>query len=194
MTDNTHDASTIYLLKITLADLTPEVWRRVEVPSDITLARLHRVIQTAFGWENSHLHQFESALARKHTNASFSPRPRLKDTSSLAQVAPGEHSEFSYVYDFGDNWEHHILVEAIAAADEGVTYPRCIGGQWACPPEDCGGTPGYDDILNAIRHPDRPDAAELLDWVGDHFDPTVFDLGATNLALTRLGRRVAASR
>lgn len=185
------EAQSIYRLKITLQDLSPEVWRRVELPADLTLARLHRVIQIAFGWSDAHLHQFEGAPGGRRRRGPSTPRPRLKDGWLLCEVAPRERSEFWYVYDFGDGWEHHVLVEAESPPESGVVYPRCLAGERACPPEDCGGIPGYADILDAIRHPDRPDAAELLEWVGEDFDPEAFDLDATNLALTRTVRRAA---
>lgn len=185
------DPQSIYRLRITLHDLSPEVWRRVEVPADLTLSRLHRVIQVAFGWSDAHLHQFEGAPAVRVRRGPSAPRPRLKDTWLLCEVAPRERSEFWYVYDFGDGWEHDVLVEAELPPEPGVVYPRCLAGERACPPEDCGGIPGYEHILDAIRHPDRPDAAELLEWVGEDFDPEAFDLHATNVALARTVRRAA---
>jgi Plasmid pRiA4b ORF-3-like protein len=185
------DAQSIYRLKIRLEDLSPEIWRRVEVPADLTLSRLHRVIQVAFGWSDAHLHQFEGAGGSWRRRGTSAPRPRLKDGWLLCEVAPRERSGFWYVYDFGDGWEHHVLVEAELPPEPGVVYPRCLAGERACPPEDCGGVPGYADILDAVRHPDRPDADELLDWVGEDFNPEAFDLDATNLALARPVRRAA---
>ena len=188
------DAATIYRLKITLQDVTPQVWRRVEVPTDLALGRLHRVIQIAFGWRDAHLHQFEGAAGGKRRGGSYTPRPRLKDTSLLAEVAPHDRSEFWYVYDFGDGWEHRVVVEQVLSTEPDTVYPRCVAGERTCPPEDCGGVPGYEALLNALRHAERPDSAELAEWVGDGFDPESFNLEATNVALSRMSRRSPRSR
>ncbi len=173
----------VYVLHIALEDIEPPIWRRLLVPADITLKRLHTVIQRAMGWQDQHLYEFQIAAGRKR-------HLKVATSRQLWQVVDAG-SAFSYVYDFGDGWEHHVLVEAVSPSEPGVVYPRCLAGERACPPEDCGGVPGYADILDAIRDPDRPDAAELLEWVGEDFDPEAFDLDATNLALTRTVRRAA---
>jgi len=132
-------------LKITLRYIRPPVWRRVQVLSDITLAKLHRIIQLAMGWYDSHLHQF--IVGEKYYGVpsidEFSEL-ELKDErkARLSQVLWKSKQKMVYEYDFGDGWEHEILLEKVLQPDPGVRYPRCIGGARACPPEDCGGPGG----------------------------------------------------
>jgi len=133
------------------------------------MAKLHRILQVAMGWEDYHLHQFV---------------PEVKDESStkLNEVAIQKGSEIGYLYDFGDGWEPEIVVTKILHRS-GVKYPICIGGKRACPPEDCGGPWGYAEFLKAIRNPRHRDHRELREWVGGVFDPEAFKLESINKAL-----------
>jgi hypothetical protein len=106
----------------------------------------------------------------------------------LDQIAPAEKAKFRYDYDFGDGWEHDVLVEKITPRDPSVTYPRCLGGKRNCPPEDCGGPWGYADLLDAIADPSHERHAELKEWLGDDFDPERFDLDAVNAAFDDVTR------
>lgn len=164
--------STIHTIKVTLADIQPEIWRRLQVPSATTLTVLHQIIQDAFGWENYHMWEFTAAKSK-----------------TLAQVALYEGNLLGYTYDFGDSWEHRILVEAVASPEPGIAYPRCLDGQRACPPEDCGGIWGYDDLLQILADPTHDEHEERLEWLGldsaDQFDPAAFDLAKVNTALSR---------
>jgi hypothetical protein len=182
----------IVQLKVELAQVRPRVWRRVAVPAAVTLAELHEVLQEALGWQNYHLHEFEVDGRRIGV-----PDPDWDDgdvldeaTVSLDQIATvGARAQ--YRYDFGDGWSHDLTVEQIAPAEPGGRYPRCLGGARACPPEDVGGPGGYAELLAALRDPDNPDYAELIEWAG-YFDPAHFDLGLADARLTRLAWRSGA--
>lgn len=180
--------ATSYRLKITLAGLEPPVWRQVIVPGDLTLAGLHSVIQRVMGWTNSHLHMFHVGKTR------YAPRtPDWDDARDerrviLREVAPRPRTKFYYEYDMGDSWVHEIRVEAISQTAGEIQRPECLAGAGACPPEDCGGIGGYEDLLAALRDPKHERHDEMLEWVGEDFDPAAFDLKAVNKALGRRGR------
>jgi hypothetical protein len=178
----------IYQLKITLQDIKPPIWRRVLVPSDITLNTLHYVIQMAMGWTNSHLHQFivGKTYFSEPIPAFESYRQMLDDRKvRLAQIAK-EGGEFIYEYDFGDSWRHVILVEKVLEPEPGQQYPVCIEGKRACPPEDVGGEWGYNTFLEAIQDPDHPEHEMYIEWIGYDFDPEVFDREEANEFLREL--------
>jgi len=168
----------IYQLKITLKYIRPPIWRRIEVPADITLDELHLILQAVMGWTNSHLHQFK--VGKTYYGApsidEFSDL-NLKDESKahLHKILSKPRQKLIYEYDFGDGWEHEILLEKIHPRDSTVGYPRCLGGARACPPEDCGGVHGYANFLAAISDPKHKEHDEYLDWIGDEFDPEKFD-------------------
>ncbi|MGD9145493.1 MAG: plasmid pRiA4b ORF-3 family protein [Anaerolineae bacterium] len=179
----------IYQLKVTLKDTKPPIWRRLLVRSDTTLGDLHTIIQAAMGWWNYHLHQFivgETYYGEPHPDY-FDYLEMLDERGvTLGQVAPSEGDKFDYEYDFGDGWEHRVLVEKIAPPEPGRSYPVCIRGRRACPPEDVGGTWGYVDFLDAIRDPEHPEHESYLEWIGGEFDPEAFDLDEVNDALSEL--------
>jgi len=181
----------VYQLKITLNDTRPPIWRRLVVLGDTTLRQLHDCLQIALGWTDSHLHQFEIGGqgygATEYDDGGelgLLPEQRYR----LSQVAPDPGARFVYEYDFGDSWDHTVVVEKIGPLKEGVSYPLCMAGQRACPPEDVGGVWGYAGFLQAIRSRRHPEHAEYLRWVGGHFDPEVFDLDQVNAHLRRMGR------
>ena len=178
--------SEICQLKITLRYMRPPVWRRVQVPSDITLAKLHRIIQVAMGWYDSHLHQFIVG-ERYYGVPSIDEFSELELTDEkkarLSQVLSKSKQKMVYEYDFGDGWEHEILLEKVLQTDPGVRYPRCMGGARACPPEDCGGVGGYANFLQAISDPNHEEHDEYLEWIGGEFDPEKFDLDLVNREL-----------
>jgi hypothetical protein len=176
--------TSIHRLKVTLAGIRPPVWRRVEVPSTITLADLHAVIQGAMGWWNCHLHQWliDGVTYGIDDGEGWGPPPVDERRAKLRDVAP-EGARLAYEYDFGDLWKHRIEVEAIAPAEPGVTYPRCVAGRRACPPEDCGGPWGYGDFLAAIADPEHEEHDSWLTWAGGRFDPGRFDLAEVNARL-----------
>lgn len=178
----------IYQIKITLDDIRPPIWRRVQVPGEITLAELHDVIQVAMGWENCHLHEFQIGADRyaPSVNEEFDTAMTAGDTDvKLCDVVKRARAKFRYTYDFGDDWRHTLMVEKTAPPEPGVEYPRCLAGERACPPEDCGGPWGYANLIEAREHPDDPRHAELLEWAGD-FDPEAFHPDAVNTRLRQL--------
>jgi hypothetical protein len=178
----------VYQLKVTLKDSRPPIWRRILVPGDVTLTKLHRILQVVMGWYDSHLHQFIVGGASYGEPDPDFPEDGMKSERrvKLKQVAPHENDCFTYEYDFGDSWEHDIRVEKILPAVPGLELPVCIAGKRACPPEDCGGVWGYESFLEAIGDPDHPEHDEMLQWVGGEFDPEAFDLGEINESLKRI--------
>lgn len=179
----------IYEIKITLQDVKPAIWRRLHVPSDITLAQLHEVIQIAMGWTNSHLHQFVIAGERygsaEMDDDDFGHKMVDEHRVQLDKVATPK-SRFVYEYDFGDDWRHEIKVEKVVASQEGIKTPYCITGELACPPEDCGGAWGYVDMLEKLAEPTGEERSELIEWLGYEFDPQQFDLHKINENLKHL--------
>jgi len=173
----------VYQLKITLRDSKPPIWRRVQVPGDITLYKLHRVLQVVMGWTDSHLHQF--VIDGRYYGE---PDPEFREVVSekrvrLSQVVGDEKARFVYEYDFGDNWQHQIVVERILPPEEGKSYPVCLAGERAAPPEDCGGIWGYYELLQTLSNPDDPEHAQMLEWAGGPIDPEAFDLEEINQML-----------
>jgi len=174
-------------LHISIEGIDPPIWRELVVPIFWDLRRLHLVIQAAFGWCNSHLHEFSIAGLRfGHTfegdDILTERDARLFDECSVRLrdfgYRPG--NAFVYTYDFGDNWEHRVEIIEVLVLDEAPKAARCLDGARARPPEDVGGIPGYERFLEAIGEKTHPEHAELLRWAGGHFDPEWFDLERIN--------------
>lgn len=180
----------VYQLKATIIGTKPPVWRRVVVPGETTLARLHEVLQAAFGWWDSHLHEFEIEGVRYGIDDGEDWRPPKDERRTRLRSVAKVGSSFLYVYDFGDDWRHKVVVEKVLPAEAGATYPSCTGGRRACPPEDCGGVWGYQEFLPAIEHPDHDQHESMLEWAGGRFDPEAFDIADFQRRLDR-GRLVA---
>jgi hypothetical protein len=179
----------IYQAKITLKGIRPPIWRRVLVPGNLRLADLHSVIQTVFGWTDSHLHQFEIAGRRFGAPGDFDQEILDEAQVTIWEALGTGVKRLSYIYDFGDDWGHEIAVEKVIGGDSGRERPLCLGGRRHRPPEDCGGPPGYAEFLRAIRDPRHPEHEAMLEWVGGDFDPEALDVAAVNRALA--GLRVA---
>lgn len=179
----------VYQLKVVLREIEPPIWRRVQVPGDITLSKLHRVLQIAMGWTNSHLHKFTiGGVDYAEPDPDGLLEFRSDRRARLSEVArPGE--TFEYEYDFGDGWEHEVILEQMIQPEPGAVYPLCLAGERACPPEDCGGVSGYGEFLEAIMDPVHPEHAHMLSWAGGNFDPEALDLQDVNRRLTRLRLR-----
>jgi len=180
--------SPVYQLKVTLKNIQPPVWRYFQVPGYYTLYDLHCVLQVVMGWQECHLHEFIVGDARYSTfydNVDLGEDVMEDDEVTLSELASGEGMKFAYAYDFGDGWKHEILVQKILEPESGGTCPVCLGGERACPPEDCGGSPGYEDFLEAIRDPKHEEHTRMLEWVGGPFDPEAFDVKAINRSLKK---------
>jgi hypothetical protein len=180
----------LYQLKITLRWTKPPIWRRVVVRRDMTLDRLHQVIQIVMGWTNSHMHHF-------NVGDTFygQPGPEFSDMGGetlnekgfkLAEIAPAVKNKFIYEYDFGDGWQHEVVVEKVLPPDPAFKHPTCLAGANACPPEDCGGPPGYYSLLQTLADPKHPEHAEMTEWIGGKWDAARFALDAANAVLKRL--------
>jgi hypothetical protein len=178
----------MYQISVTLEHIHPSIWRRIQVPADVTLFRLHEILQVVMGWENMHLYMFE--VDDVHYSEP-SPNWDVEDAerTTLSQVIPGEGFAFYYEYDMGDSWMHQVIVERELPGEPDVRYPVCISGERACPPEDCGGPPGYVELLEAIRSSSHERHEELLEWLGKPFDPEAFIVEAVNAALDAWGFR-----
>lgn len=170
-------AHTDYQLKIAIVGIRPPIWRRVQISGSLSLARLHDVIQTAFGWTDSHLHQFVVAGRFFGQPDDFDDDDLLDERKATLREALGRATKrFRYVYDFGDDWVHSIVVEKILARDSESGRPQCLDGRRRRPPEDCGGPAGYLEFLEAIGDPRHEQHRAMLDWVGGAFDSEAFDL------------------
>jgi len=178
----------IYQFKITLKDIKPPIWRRIQVPSTYTFWDLHSAIQDAMGWLDYHLHEF-SIKDMNRNKLAFGTPTKSDDFTLPYHLLPGwKHKiskyinlstpSFLYVYDFGDDWNHAIKLEKVLPVEEGVRYPRCIGGKRNSPPEDCGGTPGYERMLEVLADRENTEYESTREWVDSmkrgHFDPEEF--------------------
>jgi hypothetical protein len=180
-------------LKIRLLDVRPLIWRRVLLSPELTLLTLHRVIQVAMGWDNAHAYRF-------HADGKFysDPRLELEDGSldarkiRVGEIFRAKGDRVSYEYDFGDDWRHEVFCEEILESDEVAPYASCIGGARACPPEDCGGSPGYAELLEALKSKSHPGHKDGVAWVGPRFDAEVFSAEYASSELSKLFRKKAA--
>lgn len=182
-------AASIYQLKITLKGSKPPIWRRILVSSDMELNDLHYVIQAAMGWDNDHLHQF------KQGRSFYQPAPddelsgfgnfEMEDSVGVRidDLLLKEKQKILYEYDFGDSWEHEVLFEKVLEPDANVTYPVCVKGTGACPPEDCGGLWGYYNLLEVLGNPEDEEHESMLEWFGGPIDPSAFDLEEANACI-----------
>lgn len=181
--------SRIYQLKVSIDGAQPPIWRRIQVPGDVSLLKLHFIFQLAMGWTNSHLHEFfiEGVYYGDPSDDELDMRQTQDEKEYLLeQVIPGTGTRFTYLYDFGDSWHHTVLAENILEGANGQQYPICLQGECACPPEDVGGIFGYADFLDAIRDPDHPEHEDYLAWVGGDFDPEAFERDRVNAILKHI--------
>lgn len=183
----------IYQLRIALYWVQPAVWRRLTVPGTANLGWLHAVIQVAMGWTNSHQHKFThgekiySDLFFEMNEAVDGPRVEDENKIVLQKILLCENDVLSYEYDFGDSWFHQIEVEKILPAESTpALMAKCLDGANACPPEDCGGPPGYDNLLRILKNSKHKEYKFMKVWIGRPFDPKIFDLDKTNKYLTQL--------
>ncbi|MBL7190882.1 plasmid pRiA4b ORF-3 family protein [bacterium] len=170
----------VYQFKVSLIDITPQIWRRIQVPETYTFFDLHVAVQDAMGWQDYHYYEFEI----------LNPSTQQKDIigipdDEMREVIPSWKKKLSdgftlennialYVYDFGDSWEHKVKLEKALPRVEGTKYPICIQGKRACPPEDVGGIWGYEDFLKIISDPKHDEYEDMMEWIGGEFDPEYF--------------------
>jgi len=182
-------------LRVELEGIEPVIYRVLLVRGTIGLDLLHAILQVAIGWTNSHLHKFsigDSEYSDPEFNLNedtFEGQKLVEDETivNLYEVAPYKGFQFGYEYDFGDSWEHRITVEDILP-DDGtlVGFAECIDGKRACPPEDCGGVPGYADFVETITDPKSEEYESMLEWVGGAFDPEALDIKKVNRFLKKI--------
>jgi len=173
-------------LRISLVSVEPIVWRRLVVPSETKLPKFNRLLQAVMGWEGYHLHIFE--IEHLLVGAPDEEDDAVIDERRLTvkQLLPRFDSRLRWAYDFGDNWKHEVVVEAIEEPSNNVRYPMCIDGERACPPEDCGGVSGYEELITVLADERHEEHENLLAWAPPGFDPEVFDLVAANRRLRRV--------
>jgi hypothetical protein len=180
----------IYELKITLLEIEPPIWRRIQVPSTLLLCCLHDAIQAVMGWTDSHLHQFDKD--GKHwgdpQNREFDDDIEIIDESkvSVGKVLLAEGDSMVYLYDFGDDWRHEVVLEKIIPSAATPTQPLCLAGERRCPPEDVGGPFGYEEFLEAIFQPGHEEFEHFRGWAGGKFHAEEFHLKAVNRLLGRM--------
>ena len=178
-----------FTLKVTLEGIRPPIWRRFVVPAGISLAQLHRVLQTVMGWTDSHLHQFERGrVIYGLPDPDFGTQHEDERRTRLDAVLQRKADWMTYEYDFGDSWTHRVVLEKVDDA-KAARSAVVVAGKRACPPEDCGGVGGYDRIVSAVQDAQHPEHEELREWLGGEFDPAAFDLSAINSALRRVSLR-----
>lgn len=189
----------VYRLKITLAESMPPIWREVLIPGGVHLGALHEVIQAAMGWMNCHLHEFVAGGEWVYQQVSGGVRygdkqydednvQKDEENFAVAELLRNPGDEIAYVYDYGDNWTHRVTLEEILpSAPEGTRIPCCLGGKRACPPEDCGGIYGYEELLAVLADPAHEEHEGMKEWVesmvGGKFDPEKFSRAAANKRL-----------
>ena len=177
----------IYQIKIALKNSKPKIWRRLLIPSDLKLSDLHKVIQSSMGWTNSHLHQFiknKTIYSKKNLNdddLGFFARIVDYKKLKISDLLVNEKEKIVYEYDFGDSWNHDITLEKILPVVKSVKYPVCIAGKMHCPPEDCGGVWGYENLLEILKNPQHEEYEDMIEWLeDDEYDPEEFDIEEVN--------------
>ena len=177
----------VYHLECWLRDIKPIIHRRLAVPKHMSLAVFHHVLQIAFGWENSHLHEFDTKLGRfgdRTMDVDAGPEMQDEKKATVEEVLTEIGDGFLYTYDFGDDWHHGVVLHGLSMAEPGGVYPCCLGGARSGPPEDCGGPYGYQDLVKALGDPKHKDREEYLQNYGP-LDAEAFSADAVNRALAK---------
>jgi len=194
----------VFELKVTLRGVRPPIWRRIRVSGHRTLAEFHEILQEVIGWTNTHLHQFEIAgryfVPTSTEDEELDIEGEDESAITLAEAVRLAGKSFRYDYDFGDGWEHTIQVEKVLPAEAKSAVPVCLAGARRCPPEDCGGPYGYQELLEALRDPSNPQYTEMREWIADlfgseaRFNPEAFSTEAVNESLEQFARRKTRRR
>jgi hypothetical protein len=191
----------VYSLRIELLYIEPLIWRRVWVPAGVVLQRLHKIIQAAMGWNDSHLHDFHFGDTRyvvPDPEGFYELEGKDERGQRLDWLLKNDVREFMYSYDFGDGWMHRIVVEQQQKPQTLLAYPVCVAGERACPPDDVGGPPGYMDLLRALLGETNEDSDDEEDenrrqWIGGFYDPEGFDVNNANQRMSKLRRPYPAT-
>ncbi|MBU4485236.1 plasmid pRiA4b ORF-3 family protein [bacterium] len=172
--------------KVTLKDAKPPIWRRIQVPETYSFWDLHVAIQDAMGWYDCHLHQFEFGNRNDRNNPKIGIPSEDDDMygektlagweQKISKWFSTENTKADYWYDFGDDWHHEVKLEKILPCEKDINYPYCIAGKRSCPPEDCGGVYGYEDLLQIIKEPSHSEHESMLEWLGGEYDPEQFNI------------------
>jgi hypothetical protein len=178
----------LFQLKVTLRDIQPAIWWRMMVWEDTTLAQLHTILQIVMSWEDYHLHDFVIGRRRYSVpdpdDDMYERKVIDEQRVRLGEVVSRVGTQFTYLYDFGDSWEHDLLLEAILLPEPAMQYPTCIGGERRTPPEDVGGTSGYEEYLAVLDDPEHEEHENMLQWRGP-FDAEIFSSAQVNQALQK---------
>lgn len=178
------DFEKVFQFRIELIGSNPPIWRQIQVPETYSFWDLHVAIQNAMGWEDCHLNEFRIKNPKNGWMDEIGiPMEDSDDDEIISEWEAHISDYFSksnrkglYIYDFGDEWRHLIKLEKVIAKEENVIYPVCIAGERACPPEDCGGIYGYEEILRALKNPKSKRYKEIKEWLDPDFDPEYFDI------------------
>jgi hypothetical protein len=189
-------AQDVYQIKVTLRWTKPPIWRRLLVPSSLTLEQLHDALQVAMGWTDSHMHEFNAGkrrFGRPDPEEQFMDMDPIEDecAACLCDVLKKAGAKMIYLYDFGDGWEHEVVLEKRLPAEPDADYPICVDGQLACPPDDCGGIPGFYRLVEILANPKHKEHREMREWIGDDYNPEAFSVDKVNkhLAPKRRSRK-----
>ncbi len=182
---------TIYQIQIALRGFKPKIWRRVLIPSDLLLSDFHYVIQAVMGWTNSHLHQFvQYGIFYSEPSEGMWDDMDTEDYTDIrvSDLLGQEKDTLIYEYDFGDSWEHQIVLEKILPEAIEIQLPVCLKGKMNCPTEDSGGVWGYTEMLEILKQPEHEEYEDYIEWLGDEFDPGYFDKDEVNQLLRGMRR------
>jgi len=183
-------------VRIELLHTNPLIWREVEVPTSVTLKVLHDIVQITMGWFDCHLWEFSvnGMTYGLPIDEDWGAAPRVDAIKvRLRDVLTPRRTRIDYLYDMGDSWEHRLTVTKIRKGKPDTSYPRYVAGEWAAPPEDCGGIPGFYHALEAMADPDHPDHADITEWL-DGYDPKEIEELPLKIALSRIANRRNAAR
>jgi hypothetical protein len=178
----------VFQIEVTLKESKPPIWRRFQVPSTMTLAQFHDALQIIMGWTDSHLHRFivnGKEYGRPDHEKRFADDDPLRDEHRvrLASLFPVVPASLLYEYDYGDGWQHVLVVEQYWSASPDVQYPVCVEGERACPPEDVGGIHGYEELLAVLADPKHEENEGMRMWAGEDIEPEAFDVETVNQSL-----------
>lgn len=180
-------------IRITLEDMKPAIWRRVELPVTNSLKTLHLAVQACMLFENYHLFQFDIGDAaygiRFDDDDAFMVRTRDAANMRISKLVERNVTSFTYTYDFGDDWRHRVEIEEVTSAIPGIDYPRFVDGERRAPPEDVGGTPGFEEFLNAMAKPRHPERKSMIEWYGRPFDPADISPDEISARMAKLAKR-----